>query len=269
MDVQDLIERAPEIVSIASALGIGLLTPLYLSQRRDVMRLREWMEREPGHAADDAAASEALLDRAETELEELLGVPAEAVAEGEPSPTPTAPLPAATRVTHDRPALERITIEREALLPHRRWHRFVARATRPRALVVIGIAALALGVGAIFASQQILSDGDEGVGGGGRIERADVRVSVLNGTSINGLAGAVGAEVRSNDYQLAEVTSTAPGVERTVVMYAEGEKAAAQKVARDLGLEPGQVEELDREARLLAGDAEVVVIAGEDRASRP
>jgi hypothetical protein len=60
------------------------------------------------------------------------------------------------------------------------------------------------------------------------------------------------------------VTSTTPEFEGTVVMFADGEKGAAQKVARDLGLDPGVVVELDRDARLLAGEADVVVIAGED-----
>ena len=46
-----------------------LLLPLYLSQRRDLKRLVAWQEREPEHAAADVAASEAILDRAETEIE--------------------------------------------------------------------------------------------------------------------------------------------------------------------------------------------------------
>ncbi len=34
-------------VAAVSVLGILLLLPLYLSQRRDVQRLREWMKGEP------------------------------------------------------------------------------------------------------------------------------------------------------------------------------------------------------------------------------
>ena len=150
MDVQDLIQEAPEVVSVVALLGIALLLPLYLSQRRDVERLRAWMEREPDHAATDLAASEALLDRAETELEELLGPsgtgePATEVRHG------TVQVSAATRVTHERPALTRITIERAALAPHPRWRRFTARASQPRVLIVVGIVALALGIAGIFA----------------------------------------------------------------------------------------------------------------------
>ena len=271
MLVQDLIEQAPAIVSIAACIGIALLLPLYLSQRRDVQRLRAWMEREPGHPVEDLAASEAILDHAETELEELLGEAPAAEPSTEVLPpaagtTPAKVIPAATRVTHERPALERITMERSALAPHPRWRRFVGRATQPRVLVVVGIAALALGVGAIFVSQEILTDGGTVSKGGGKVDPAEVTVAVLNGTSINGLAGTVGSDVESSGYRLGAVTSTAPGVGKTEVMYADGQKAEAEKVARDLGVDREQVLEIDRDARLLAGDADVVVIAGEDRA---
>ena len=74
-----------------------LLLPLYFSQRRDLARLHAWMEREPGHPASDLAASEGLLDRAETELEAAFGpkpaAPAEADAGGQvAAPTLVGPL---------------------------------------------------------------------------------------------------------------------------------------------------------------------------------
>ena len=37
------------VVAAVSVLGIFLLLPLYLSQRRDVLRLREWMQANPDH----------------------------------------------------------------------------------------------------------------------------------------------------------------------------------------------------------------------------
>ena len=92
-------------------------------------------------------------------------------------------------------------------------------------------------------------------------------MAVLNGTSVNGLAGNVGSDVEASGYVLGPVRSTTPGVERTAVLYADGEKRAAQKVARDLGVDKATVEPVDRETRRLAGDADVVVIAGEDRTS--
>jgi hypothetical protein len=97
-----------------------------------------------------------------------------------------------------------------------------------------------------------------------RINPADVTVAVLNGTSVNGLAGKVGSDIQASGYQLGAVTNTAPDYKKTVVMYADKQKPAAQKVAGDIGVK--EVEELDRDLRDLVGDADVVVIAGEDRA---
>ena len=69
----DLALQLPAYVALAAAVACAVLLPLYLSQRRDLQRLQAWMEREPGHPQADIAASEALLDRAETELEALFG----------------------------------------------------------------------------------------------------------------------------------------------------------------------------------------------------
>lgn len=263
MEAGEIFDRFSGYVALAACVSFLLLLPLYFSQRRDLRRLRVWRLREPDHPAGDLAASELLLDRAEAELEELLGEP-----EPEPGTTPASPLPAATRVTHERPALERITMERAALAPHPRWRRFAARATQPRVLVALGIVALLLAGAGIFVSQQLLSDkGDGGAAKVGAVDPADVTVAVLNGTSVNGLAGNVGSDLESAGYELGAITSAEPGLARTTVLYADGQKPAAQKVAKELGLDPSKVEPVDREARELAGQADVVVIAGEDRAS--
>ena len=66
----------PTYVSLAAVVGCLFLIVLYLSQRRDLARIQTWMEAVPNHPAEDMARSEALLDRAEAELEEILGVEA-------------------------------------------------------------------------------------------------------------------------------------------------------------------------------------------------
>jgi hypothetical protein len=261
VDLPKLIEHLPEIVSVAAAVGIALLLPLYRSQRRDVLRLRAWMDQAPEHPATDIAASEALLDRAEAELERLTEPATEAGA------TPATAVPAATRVTSERPALTRITMERAALEPHPRWRRFLARLSQPRILIGIGVVALAVGVGGIFVSEKLLSDDEGAPARSGKIDKSSVNVAVLNGTAITGLGGKVGGVVEENGYALGTVTNTAPGAKKTEVLYAPHNKAAAQKVAKDLGIDPEEVSRLDRDNRQAAGpDADVVVIAGEDRA---
>jgi hypothetical protein len=262
MQVGELFDTVGGFIALGAVVGALLLLTLYLSQRRDVKRLRAFMDEQPDYAGEDLTASEERLDRAETELEEIEG--ATAVAEPQPGGTPAGGVPAATRVTHERPALERITMERAALLPHPRWRRFKERVGRPPVLLAIGATALVLAVAAIFVSQALLSD-DEAPGQRvGRIVPAQVDVAVFNGTSINGLAGKVASDIESAGYTVVAVTNTEPGFAKTAVLFEDRQKPAAQKVAGDLGVR--KVEPVTRELRQRAEGADVVVIAGEDRA---
>jgi hypothetical protein len=256
----DLVEQIGRYAALASVLGLLLLLPLYLSQRRDVQRLRAFMETEPTHPAADTAASETLLDRAETELEELLGPSVEEV-----PATGATPIPPVERVTAERPALERITMEREAVRPHPRWRQFVARVTRPRVLATIALSSVVLGVAAVVASEHLLS----GPSGGGHerkpgaFDPSQVDVTALNGTAIPGLAAKVGDDVASNGFHLLGTDTTRGQIQQTVVQYAPGDQVAATRVAHALGVKP--VQPIDSATRRLAPDADVVVIAGQDR----
>jgi hypothetical protein len=285
-DVYEVASHLPAYVSLAATAAFVLLLPLYFSQRRDLARLHAWMEREPGHPAADLEASEGLLDRAETELEAVLGPPREALsdagataqaatAQAAAEPTQVAPpapaaqggsLSPAQRVTHERPALERITMERAALLPHPRWRRMIGRIGQPWVLSTIAAVAVLLGLAAIFSSGELLG-GDEGSKHGprpGAIVPGDVDVAVLNGTSAPGLAAKVGDDVRVNGFKLGTVTNSRRQFDQTVVMYEPGQQRAAKKVAHDLGVKP--VQPIDRQTEQTADGANVVVIAGADRA---
>jgi LytR cell envelope-related transcriptional attenuator len=281
VDPSEVIDTAGAVVAVTAAVGILLLLPLYLSQRRDLSRLMELMQNDPEHPVADLRASEAILDRAETELEELLGTaaPAAAPEPTEVHPAPEAPPPGtpvegvsvegltvAQRVTGERPALERITMERAALEPHPRWRRFATRATQPRALIAMAIAAVVIGVGAIFGSELLLEEGDRRPATkAGAIDPAQVNVAVLNGTSVGGLGAKVGDDVEANGFNLGAVTTSSEPFAQTVVMFEDGHQREARRVARDLGVDP--VQPIDRAAQRVADGAEVVVIAGDDRAS--
>lgn len=271
-------DSVASLVALASTLGVVLLAPLYLSQRRDVHRLREWMERDPAHPAEDLARSEALLDRAEAELELIYAERGEPVpgtaevpavtevhpglAEREAGALPSA---AAARVTGERPALERITMERAALVPHPRWRRFAARVTQPRSLALIGVLALAIAVAGIVASERLLEDGGEG-GAGGPVDPSGIEVAVLNATSVSGLAGELSSQIADSGFLPGDVTNFEGDFERTVVMFTPGQKRAAVRVGREIGDSPA-IQAIDRNVQRAAGDAEVVVIVGNDRVS--
>ena len=272
MDFTNVVEQAGAIVSVVAAIGIVLLLPLYFSQRRDLKRLVDWMEREPGHPPEDVAASELILDRAESELEELLGKaappPAPPTTAATPEPAaraaPAGPITAAERVTAERPALERITMEREALLPHPRWRRFVGTITQPRWLVVLALATVMLGVGAIFGSELLFGPEEGRAPKAGAIDVSEVDVAVLNGTTVTGLGAKVGDDVKANDFALGAVTTIGEPFDQTVIMFEPDHERAARNLARDLGV--GAVQPIDRQAQRLAEGADLVVIAGQDRA---
>jgi hypothetical protein len=252
-DVYDLVLDLPAYVSLAAVLSLMLLVCLYVSQRRDLERLRSWMESDPEHPATDLAASEALLDRAEAELETALGTP-ETEPRAEPEP-----------VTSERPALQRITMEREALQPHQRWRKLVRRVGQPRVLGIVGVVAVVLGLLAIFASGQLLTGPESGrEPQPGTVVPSTVNVAVLNGTSVPGLAAKVGDDVTANGFKLGTVSNSRGQFDQTVVMYAPGQQRAARKVAHDLGVQP--VQSIDRQTERLAPNADVVVVAGADRA---
>ncbi len=254
VDLTKVVDVAAWAIPTAAGIGTLLLLPLYLSQRRDLKRLAAWMEHEPEHVTADVQASEAILDRAETEIEVLTGE-FPAVVPGQPSEV-------AARVTSERPALERVTMERAALLPHPRWRRFRDFITQPRLLAAIGVGSLVLAVAGIFG-YQVLSEGGDERQPEARIDASATTVAVLNGTTSAGLGGKVGDDVEANDFTLGAVTTNPETVEQTVVLYEPGSQAAAKRLSTRLGGVP--VQPIDRQAQRLAEGAQVVVIAGQDR----
>src|SRR5919106_1726443 len=188
-------DEVTALIATVSVIGIFLLTPLYLSQRRDVKRLREWMLENPEHATADLALSESRLDETEVELERIYaerGEPVPGTDEHDetavkPGVTPPGTLPAATRVTSERPALERITMERSALEPHQQMRRFGRWATQPRWLAALAVAAFVLAGAAIIVVQQGLLEDDEP--DAAAVNPAGIEVAVLNTTSADGLGG--------------------------------------------------------------------------------
>jgi hypothetical protein len=253
------------LVATVSTLGIILLLPLYLSQRRDIERLHGWMLQDPSYSATDLALSESRLDKAELELEEIYAE------RGDPVPGTMEfqalhadELPPELQVTSDRPALDRITMERAALDPHPRWHQFSRRITQPRTLAVIGVLALLFAAAGIIATQGILSD-EAGDGGAIQTEPTGIEVAVLNTTSASGLGGKIARDVEQSGFLRGEVGSLARETDQTFVMYGSGERSAARRVAKKLG--GVAVQPIDRDVEAAAGGADVVVIVGRDRAS--
>ena len=274
---EDLLPFSEVTAAIAaiSVIGVFLLLPLYLSQRRDVLRLREWMQGNPAFPEEDLALSDQRLDKAERDLEDAYtkrGEPVPGTVEFEaikaatvvsdPKQGQTVGIPAiSAEATSDRPALAQVTMERAALQPHPRWKMFVARVTQPRWLAVIGVGALVLGTTGIVVVDRVLREDDDAAPAA--TEASGIEVAVLNTTSASGIAGRVATQIEESGFIRGEVGSIERDTSQTLVMYASDQERAAKRVARELG--DVAVQRIDREVQAAAGGADVVVILGQDR----
>ena len=262
------------MVAAVSVLGIFLLLPLYLSQRRDVHRLRDWMAANPDHPAKDLAVSERILDSAERELAKAYADRGEpvpgtmefeavraATAVKQPGKAETAAVPLEeSLLTSERPALTQVTMERSALEPHPRWKRFANRVTQPRALALIALAALVLGTVGIVVVDRVLREGDDGAA---PVDSGGIEVAVLNTTTANGIAGRVADDVESAGFIRGQVGNVERETDQTIVMYAPDQKRSGKRVAREIG--DVAVQPIDREIQAAAEGADVVIILGQDR----
>jgi hypothetical protein len=95
------------------------------------------------------------------------------------------------------------------------------------------------------------------------VKPGDVTVSVLNGTTVPGLARQVGDRVESQGFQLGNVTNDSNQQrQESVVLYKIGHEREARAVGRRLSI--SQRERIDPATQALAGDATVVVVTGAD-----
>jgi hypothetical protein len=264
----DVVEEAGRYAGVAAIIGLALFLPLFLSQARDIRRLRMWSEHEP-NAADEAeeaavasarAAQQAVIARATGQAEAARAEVKAAAAMASP----------AERVAADRPAATRVTQERAALPPESTWRRWLARGPNARQLVWIVLAVFVLGLAVALVSLQIAGGGDD-TGSAPEpsaeqqgVVKADVDVAVLNGTAVPGLAAKVGDDVDTNGYALGAVTNSELPADESMVLFERGHEDEAEAVADDLGIK--SVGLIDEDSRALADGADVVVIAGEDRA---
>jgi len=107
----------------------------------------------------------------------------------------------------------------------------------------------------------------QGAGSSAAASPGETSVTVLNGTSTNGLAHGLSKNLQQSGYtQAAALGGTPPGSHATtLVEYTSGHRAEAQGVASALGV--AQVQPLETAVASIAGPAAVVVIAGEDKAA--
>jgi LytR cell envelope-related transcriptional attenuator len=115
----------------------------------------------------------------------------------------------------------------------------------------------------------VLGGQDRGEGHGGQrhggVNPAHVTVAVLNGTTVPGLASALGDELNAAGFRLGAISNFADQrVAESVVQYAPGHQLEAHAVGGRVGID--RREPIDASTRALTGDATVIVIVGADEA---
>jgi hypothetical protein len=248
---QDLLIRIGGAAGAVALIALALVVPLYVTQRREVQRLLHWRELEPERG--DEGAPQSYPVTAST-----------AVARPVTGAYTTGTLTPAERVTADRPALSRITAERAAIQSPSFWRRLIARGPRhPLVLALIGILIAGAAVGYVALSTDSLDSKESKQGNGNSLDKGSIAVVVLNGSSTTALADRVADDVSAKGFTDVRTGVTGES-DQTVVLYDEGFKRAGNLVSKELDAKV--VQPINREVQAVAPDANVVVIAGEDRA---
>ena len=161
------------------------------------------------------------------------------------------------------------------------WYRRVA-LPEPRYLALIVAGLLIVGGGAAFGITQLGQDdapttpaADRQAGGGGGDDGggeqsdtppapSEITVSVLNGTTVTGLASQFQDALAEAGYDVGNAANFSDQAKaESVVLYAEGARPSARVVANDL--EISQIERVDAESQTLGGNASVIVVLGADK----
>ena len=95
------------------------------------------------------------------------------------------------------------------------------------------------------------------------LSRSKTAVLILNGSGKRGAATATASELEARNYRIVGATNAAhPDYKRTIILYRNGFRGEAERVARDLGLTRKRVAPVDGMKRAELGKARVVVILG-------
>jgi LytR cell envelope-related transcriptional attenuator len=253
----ELIKEIGAFAGLAAFFGLAVLAMLAFSQGRDIRRLRDWAGSAPERDTERKDSTSVAAAKRAEELKAL-----------EESRT-------AERAALDQ--REERRRRREAGLPEltRRerlgqgFSSFGSRLAEPRYLVVAFVLVVIVAGGAIYLITQG-SDSADGKGGQGAksakaTKPGEIEVTVLNGTSVPGLAAEFGDKVEGKGFQLGAVTNSSTSFADSVVMFDRGHAPEAHKVAKLLGI--SQVRLMSADIESVSGDAPVSVIVGEDNAA--
>ena len=241
----DVIQTVGAYAGLVALLALGVLSFLVFSQARDIRRLREWAGGAPERDAEVREVSEIVAEERSAEL----------------------------KVLADR---EERRLERAGLAESSFWDR-LGRSGR---IIAIVAAVLILGAAAAWAATSLLDSGGDQTtnqnrrGGAAQqapqnIQPAEITVGVLNGTggAEAGLAAQYAAVLEDEGFRNGSVAEATETYTESVVMFASGNRAAAKKVGRAVGIE--NTAPMEAEIAELTVGADVTVVIGTDHGPLP
>jgi LytR cell envelope-related transcriptional attenuator len=250
------IEQIGAFAGLAAFLGLAVLALLSFTHGRDIRRLREWAGSAPERDADRKEQTSTIAAQRAEELralEEARTAEQDAISNREQR-----------RQRREEGLPERSRGERL----RERFSGFGERASRPSSLVALFLVVLVVVGGGAYL---LVSGGEDSSGGGkngkqaaAKVKPAEIEVTVLNGTSVPGLAATFGDKVEGKGFDLGAVTNSSASFAESVVMFSRGHKMEARKVAKQLGIAKLQL--MSGEIESVSAGADVAVIVGEDDA---
>jgi hypothetical protein len=251
----DVIEQIGAFAGLAAFLGLAVLALLSFTHGRDIRRLRDWAGSAPER---DAERKEQTSTIAAQRAEELRALEESRTAEQEAL---------SSREERRRQREEGLLEESTGESLRGRFSGFGETASRPGTLIAAFVVVLALVGGLAYL---FLGGSDDGTKGSGakqtaaKVKPSEIEVSVLNGTSVPGLAASFGDKVEEKGFGVGAVTNSSQSFAESVVMFKRGHKPEARTVSKQLGIQKMQM--MDGEIESAAAGADVAVIVGEDNA---
>lgn len=250
-----MLEQIGAFAGLAAFLGLAVLALLSFTQGRDIRRLREWAGSAPERDADRKEQTSTI---AAQRAEELRALEEARTAEQEA---------VSSREERRRRREEGLPEQNTGDRLRKRFSGFGETASRPSSLIALFVVVLALVGGAAYLLLGGSDDGSDGTGSkqaAAKVKPAEIEVSVLNGTSVPGLAATFGDKVEGKGFGLGAVTNSPQSFAESVVMFRPGLKPEARQVAKQMGIQ--KLQPMSGEIESIAAEADVAVVVGEDDA---
>lgn len=237
--MKSVIETVGPYAGLLSMAGLFVVIGMLFAQARDLRRLREWAGGAPERDAEIREVSEIVAEERSQELKVL--------AERE-----------------DR------RLDRSDLGGSSFWDRL----GRPGRIMTIVAAVLVIGAGAAYAGTTLLGEDDTPTRANnsqqaGGLKPEQIKADVLNGTggAEVGLAAEYAAALERRGFQVGATGDAPSTFEESIVMYTQGNEAAARQVAGAIDI--GDTGLITNEVSAVTSGSEVTAVIGVNRSEPP